>query len=142
MRTTHRLCFAFALAGMLELESGCGRKVEPSASQPAPADQSPAAPSEPASSLAQPAVAPAETARETQSAIAAAQAAVRSQNYSNAVQQFDSLKASGKLTGDQLTQVQDAEARMMRELAAKAATGDPNAVRQFRELADRPRGGR
>jgi hypothetical protein len=145
MQLTNHFHLASTLLALLWLGAGCGRKAETPVSQPAATNQSvatpaqPAAPSAPAASPSAPST---ETATELQSTLAAAQAAARSQNYSNPVQRFDALRSSGKLTGDQLGKIQDAEARLMRELAAKAAAGDQTALRQFRELADRSRSGR
>lgn len=108
----------------------------PEATNPSVASQP-----QPSTPVSVPPTVRAETAPELQSALAIAQAAGRSQDYTNPIQQFDALRSSGQLTGDQLGRIQDAEARLMRELAAKAAAGDQNALRQFRALADRPRSG-
>lgn len=135
-------CFlALALLELSGLVAGCGRNAAPSASRPTAADQNVAVLGKATAPAAATSGVPAGSVSEVQSAIAAAQAAARTQNYSNAVQRFDAIRSSGNLTGDQLTQIQDAEARMMRELAAKAVAGDKNALRQFQEIANRPRRG-
>jgi hypothetical protein len=142
MSSLNRLCLAFALLVFAGMITGCGRKAKPTASQSPEAAQNPATTS-PEATVSGPAAkslaTPVETKSDLESALSAARAASKTQNYSNVVQHFDALRSSGRLTGDQLTQIQDAEARMMRELAGRAAGGDQNAMRQFRDLADRPR---
>ena len=141
MKLANQYLFALTLLGLFGLVAGCQRQAEMPASQPSTPAQSVAPPDEATTPVARAASAqlPAGNAAELQAAITTAQSAPKTQNYSNAVQRFDALRSSGSLTGDQLSQIQDAEARMMRELAAKAAAGDQNALRQFQEISNRPR---
>jgi acyl-CoA reductase-like NAD-dependent aldehyde dehydrogenase len=138
MNLNHRRRVALTLLGLLALTAGCSHNAQPVTSESSATDPVAVTPFQAATSTAPP-VMSAETATEVQSALNAAQAAAQTQNYSDPVQRFDTLRSAGKLTAGQLARIQDAETRLMRELAAKAAAGDQNALRQFRQLADRPR---
>jgi len=129
----HLGCLAITAALVL-LAAGCGRK---SATQnaaelekafqtqaPATAEATPAAPN----------AAPQPQGNEIQQAVSQAATAIRSNGYAEAFITLRAIQAAPSLTLDQYSAIESARLAVERDVATKAAAGDPAALRALKAM--------
>lgn len=123
-------------AAVALLTGGCGEKSPARnaaelerAFQTKPADS-------PAAVAAAPASAPRPETPDTriQQAVSLAASAIRTNGYAEAFMTLRSIQAAPELTVDQYTAIQDARLAVEHDVAAKAAAGDPAALRALQAI--------
>jgi len=130
---TH-LAILVAATAVVLLAAGCGRKSPAqSAAQLEKAFQTPAPATAEATPVA-PDAAPPPQGNEIQQAVSQAATAIRTNGYAEAFVTLRAIQAAPSLTLDQYSAIESARLAVERDVATKAAAGDPAALRALKAM--------